>query len=199
MPVSRAPIAAWDNSTRGLDSASALEFVRALRISASLAGSCHSVAIYQASQAIYDVFDKVVVLYEGREIYFGPCHQAAQYFTTMGWHNPPRQTTSDFLTSVTNPQERRARQGMEHVVPRTPVEFERYWKTSPEYVALQREIAEYDSEYPIGGHAQRRLEKSKRAQQASHVRPKSPYIISIPMQLKICIKRAYQRYVVFIA
>lgn len=49
------PIQCWDNSTRGLDSATALEFVKTLKLSTSLGGSTAIVAIYQASQAIYDV------------------------------------------------------------------------------------------------------------------------------------------------
>lgn len=52
-------------------------------------GSAHAVAIYQASQAIYEEFDKAVVLYEGREIYFGPTAEAKSYFEEMGWHCPP--------------------------------------------------------------------------------------------------------------
>ncbi|OQD90039.1 hypothetical protein PENANT_c002G09456 [Penicillium antarcticum] len=193
MALARAPIAAWDNSTRGLDAASALEFVKALRISADLIGSCHAVATYQASQAIYDVFDKVLVLYEGRQIYYGSCTEAEKYFTSMGWVNPPRQTTGDFLTSITNPQERKARSDMEDRVPRTPQEFEQYWKRSPEYTALLKEISQYEAEYPLGGCGERDLAAAKHSQQAKHVRPQSPYIISIPMQLKLCTKRAYQR------
>lgn len=194
-PVARAPLATWDNSTRGLDAASALEFVKALRNASDLTGSCHAVATYQASQAIYDVFDKVIVLYGGREIYFGPCSQAERYFTTMGWVNPPRQTTGDFLTSVTNPQERVAREGMEDALPRTPEEFESYWKRSPEYAALQKEMKKYEIEYPLGGRGEEEVAAGKLREQAKHVRPKSPYLISVPMQLKLCIKRAYQRYV----
>lgn len=194
--MARASIAAWDNSTRGLDSASALEFVKALRISSTLARNCHAVAIYQASQAIYDVFDKVIVLYEGRGIYFGPCNHAEEYFTEMGWYNPPRQTTGDFLTSVTNPRERVARPGMENRVPRTPEEFERFWKRSPEYDALKKEISQYEEEFPVGDRAVKALEQTKHMQQARHVRRKSPYIISIPMQLRLCMKRAYQRSVI---
>lgn len=49
------PLQCWDNSTRGLDSATALEFVKTLRISTKLGGSTAVVAIYQASQNIYDV------------------------------------------------------------------------------------------------------------------------------------------------
>jgi hypothetical protein len=49
------PLQCWDNSTRGLDSATALEFVRTLRTSTKYSGSTAIVAIYQAGQAIYDV------------------------------------------------------------------------------------------------------------------------------------------------
>ena len=62
------PLQCWDNSTRGLDSATALEFVRTLRLSTDITGSTACVAIYQASQSIYDIFDKVVLLYEGRQV-----------------------------------------------------------------------------------------------------------------------------------
>jgi ABC-type multidrug transport system ATPase subunit len=193
--VSGAPVGAWDNSTRGLDSASALEFAKALRISANLTGSCHAVAIYQASQAIYDVFDKVIVLYEGREIFFGPCGAARDYFIDMGWECPPRQTTGDFLTSVTNVQERKAREGMENRVPRTPDEFEAYWKKSSQCGTLAKDIAQYRKEYPLGGSAGQDFDETKRLRQAKHVRPKSPYVISIPMQVRLCVKRAYQQYI----
>ncbi|KAJ5180646.1 hypothetical protein N7492_003856 [Penicillium capsulatum] len=191
--VSGAPVGAWDNSTRGLDSASALEFVKSLRVSANLTGSCHAVAIYQASQAIYDVFNKVIVLYEGRQIFFGPCNAAKGYFEEMGWECPPRQTVGDFLTSVTNSQERKAREGMNNKVPRTPDDFERYWKNSPHYAMLQKEISRYREEYPLGGAAGQDFNDMKRQRQAKHVRPKSPYVISIPMQVRLCVKRAYQR------
>ncbi|KAJ5391521.1 hypothetical protein N7509_007011 [Penicillium cosmopolitanum] len=185
--VAGAPVGAWDNSTRGLDSASALEFAKALRVSANLTGSSHAVAIYQASQAIYDVFNKVIVLYEGREIFFGPCNKAKEYFIEMGWDCPSRQTVGDFLTSVTNPQERKAREGMDNQVPRTPTISNNIGRK------LKKEILEYCEEYPVGGEAEKDFDATKRLRQAKHVRPKSPYVISIPMQVKLCVKRAYQR------
>lgn len=66
------PLQCWDNSTRGLDSATALEFVKTLRLSTDITGSTACVAIYQASQSIYDIFDKVVLLYEGRQVRIFP-------------------------------------------------------------------------------------------------------------------------------
>jgi ATP-binding cassette subfamily G (WHITE) protein 2 (PDR) len=193
MALATSPIAAWDNSTRGLDAATALEFTKSLRMSANLLGAVHLVAIYQASQAIYDVFDKVVVLYEGRQVYFGPCDEAKEYFIQMGWECPSRQTTGDFLTSVTNPLERKVREGYESIVPRTPKEFERYWKESVHYKALKQEAKAHEEEFPEGGKTLQEYKQSRKEIQAKHVRPESPYMVSIPMQVKYCTRRAYQR------
>lgn len=49
------PLQCWDNSTRGLDSANAIEFCRTLRTQADVMGCTSCVAIYQAPQAAYDV------------------------------------------------------------------------------------------------------------------------------------------------
>lgn len=195
MVLAGSPLTAWDNSTRGLDSATALKFVQALRMSSDMGGQANAVAIYQASQAIYDLFDKATVLYEGRQIYFGSAADAKRYFEKQGWECPPRQTTGDYLTSITNPQERKAKEGMENKVPRTPEDFERAWRQSPEYAALQTELDEYDKEFSGEAHDQSvaTMREQKRFRQAKHTRPKSPYLISPWMQVKINTKRAYQR------
>ncbi|KAH6876732.1 ABC-2 type transporter-domain-containing protein [Thelonectria olida] len=197
MVLAGSPITAWDNSTRGLDSATAFAFVRALRIASDLADSVSAVAIYQASQSIYDLFDKVTLLYEGRQVYFGPVADAKAYFERQGWYCPQRQTTGDFLTAVTNPSERKARKGMENKVPRTAEDFERYWRESPEYALLQTEIAEYEAQYLGEGQDQdqqiNNLREHKSLQQVKRTRSGSPYLISVPMQIKLNTVRAYQR------
>lgn len=194
MLLAGAPFAAWDNSTRGLDSATALKFVKALRVGSDLAGGAAAVAIYQASQSVYDQFDKAAVLYEGRQIYFGPASEAKAYFERQGWYCPPRQTAGDFLTAVTNPDERKPREGMENKVPRTPEDFEKYWRDSPEYKALLEEIKDFEAENPVNEHGTlETLRQQKNYIQAKHARPKSPYLISVPMQIKLNTRRAYQR------
>ncbi|KAK2027777.1 ABC-2 type transporter [Colletotrichum zoysiae] len=170
MMLAGSPMCAWDNSTRGLDSATALKFVKSLRLASDFTGSAHAVAIYQASQAIYDLFDKAVVLYEGRQIYFGPAGAAKSYFERMGWECPRRQTTGDFLTSITNPSERKARPGLENQVPRTPEDFEAYWRQSPEFRALRQEIDQHTKDHPIDSHGQAlsELRQLKNDRQAKH-------------------------------
>jgi ATP-binding cassette subfamily G (WHITE) protein 2 (PDR) len=186
------PIGTWDNSTRGLDSATALSFVNCLKLSADLLGTTHAVAIYQASQAIFDIFDRVIVLYEGREIFFGPTNMAKAYFEEMGWLCPPRQTTGDFCTSVTNHQERKPRPGFEKKVPRTPEDFETYWRTSQAYNLLHKEIEEYNNN-PINALYAEKFRAAHEASQSSKIRGRSSYRVNVLMQVKICIKRAYQR------
>ncbi|KAM6506920.1 hypothetical protein FALCPG4_018738 [Fusarium falciforme] len=195
MILSGSPFSAWDNSTRGLDSATALKFVQALRMASDLGELSSAVAIYQASQAIYDLFDKAVVLYEGRQIYFGPAQEAKAFFEKQGWHCPARQTTGDFLTSVTNPGERKPLPGMENKVPRTPEDFEAYWRSSPEFQSLQKEVEAYETEHVVdrAGESFAVLREQKMLRQSKHARPSSPYTISILMQVSLCTKRAYQR------
>lgn len=146
MMLAESPTACWDNSTRGLDAATALEFAKALQISSRVAGISHTVAIYQASQAIYEVFNKVSALDDGRQIFFGSTKIAKRFFEEMGWYSSPRQTTADFLTSVTNPRGRKAREGYEKKVPRTAEEFQRYWKQSPEFASLREGMHRSQSE-----------------------------------------------------
>lgn len=53
--LAQSPIQCWDNSTRGLDSATALKFVQTLRLAADINSTATVVALYQASQESYEV------------------------------------------------------------------------------------------------------------------------------------------------
>ena len=97
--AARSLLGCWDNSTRGLDASTALEFGRALRIATDMAQITTVAAIYQASENIYQLFDKVCVIGEGRMFYFGPSQSARKYFEDLGYYADSRQTTSDFLVS----------------------------------------------------------------------------------------------------
>ncbi|KAF2434531.1 hypothetical protein EJ08DRAFT_646484 [Tothia fuscella] len=191
--LSGAALQCWDNSTRGLDSANAIEFCKTLRMSADIINTTACVAIYQAPQSAYDIFDKVIVLYEGFQIFFGKCDEARHYFEGMGFDCPSRQTTADFLTSMTSPAERVVRSGWSDRVPRTAQEFARRWKESPKRKTLMSEIDEYDQKYVVGGEYRDKFIESRRAQQAKHQRVKSPYTLSYVQQIKLCLWRGFQR------
>jgi ATP-binding cassette subfamily G (WHITE) protein 2 (PDR) len=191
--LSGAPLQCWDNSTRGLDSANAVEFCKTLRLQTEMSDTTALVSIYQAPQAAYDIFDKAVVLYEGRQIYFGSAKTAKQYFIDLGFECPPRQTVPDFLTSMTSPQERIIRKGFEDRAPRTPDEFAAAWKASVANAQLQREIEEYKNSFPINGPEAEEFRANRRAAQAKSQRKNSPYTLSYWQQIKLCVWRGFKR------
>lgn len=164
-----APLQCWDNSTRGLDSANAIEFCKNLRLNADYMDVSSVVAIYQAPQSAYDLFDKVSVLYEGEQIFFGKCTEAKKFFIDMGFHCPSQQTVPDFLTSLTSASERTPREGFEGKVPTTPQEFAAAWKKSDMYAQLQEQIAQFEQKYPIHGENYDKFLESRRAQQSKHL------------------------------
>ncbi|KAI5906338.1 Multidrug resistance protein CDR1, partial [Candida parapsilosis] len=79
-------------------------------------------------------------------------------------------TTADFLTSLSNPSERKPRPGFENKVPRTAEEFEARWKNSPEYAALIEEIDEYFAECD-NLNTKQLYHESHTARQSDHIRP----------------------------
>ncbi|KAG7666000.1 CDR3 [[Candida] subhashii] len=182
----------WDNSTRGLDAATALEFISSLKTSASILNDTPLIAIYQCSQDAFDLFDKVIVLYEGYQIFFGSASRAAQYFKRMGFACSERQTIPDFLTSITNPAERFVRPGYEKLVPTTPKEFYRCWRRSPEREALLEEIDDY-LENCETFETKKKVYEAKKAKQSKHAMSRSPYVVSLSKQVRYIIRREYQR------
>ncbi|CAR28267.1 ZYRO0D17710p [Zygosaccharomyces rouxii] len=182
----------WDNATRGLDSATALEFVRALKTQASLMDSASAVAIYQCSQEAFELFNKVSVLYDGYQIFFGPSGEAKQYFEDMGYHCPSRQTTADFLTAVTSPAERTVREDYKEkgiAVPQTAHEMREHWVNSPNYRTLMQQIEEEKNKDSNLGS----LKEAHVAKQARRARPSSPYTVSYFQQVRYLLIRDWWR------
>lgn len=84
----------------------------------------------------------------------------------MGFKCPGRQTTADFLTSLTSPLERVVRSGFEGQVPRTADEFAAAWRGSREHAQLIVDIEDYYDEFPVGGDSVNTFENSRRVQKA---------------------------------
>ncbi|KAK9472159.1 ABC-2 type transporter-domain-containing protein [Dipodascopsis tothii] len=190
--AARPVMVSWDNATRGLDASTALEYAQAIRASTNLMQNVALVAIYQAGENIYKLFDKVTVLYLGRQVFFGPAQRARAYFEEMGWQCPPRQTTAEFLTAVTDPNGRFVKPGFESKVPRTAAEFEAYWRNSSDYQALMDEIENF--EQTTDGQATfSKFAASAHQDKMKRMSAESSYTISYYHQLVACLKRGGQR------
>ncbi|GKZ28499.1 hypothetical protein AbraIFM66950_008357 [Aspergillus brasiliensis] len=136
----QSPVQCWDQSTRGLDASSALDFAKHLRRTADEQRKTVFATLYQAGNAIYDQFDKVMVIAGGHVIFYGPRHLARPYFEEMGFVCRRGANIADFLTAVTVPTERTVRAGYEEKIPKSVVEFAARYKESSVYQAMIEDI-----------------------------------------------------------
>ncbi|PWN28796.1 hypothetical protein BDZ90DRAFT_230805 [Jaminaea rosea] len=185
-----ASVMAWDNSTRGLDASTALDYARSLRVITDVGQRTTMATLYQVSESIYDLFDRVSVIDEGLCIYYGPRDQARRYFEELGYYSPPRQTTSDFVCAVTDPNQVIFREGFEKKAPRTAEERESAWKSSQLYKDLLAEVDQYET--AVKNNEVREAENLKervRAKKNKGVRHSSPYTVNYWDQVKACMYR----------
>lgn len=78
--------------------------------------------LYQAGNGIYDLFDQVLLLDTGKQIYYGPREQARPFMESLGFEYTPGANVADMLTGVTVPKERVVRSGWENKFPRNAEE-----------------------------------------------------------------------------
>ncbi|CEL04031.1 Putative ABC multidrug transporter [Aspergillus calidoustus] len=188
--ATRASVFCWDNSTRGLDASTALEWTRGIRALTDVLGLSTIVTLYQAGNGIYDLFDKVLVLDEGKQIYYGPMTQARPYMEALGFVCREGSNVADFLTGVTVPTERKIRPGFEARFPRNAdAMLEEYNKS----VVKSNMVREYD--YPDSETAKRCTEDFKVSvaeERAKQLPKNSPFTVDFIHQVKACINRQYQ-------
>lgn len=167
--VTKASTQCWDNSTKGLDASTASEYVQSLRSLTNMAHASTLVALYQASENLYRQFDKVVLIEDGRCAYFGRAEHARAYFEGLGFECPPRWTTPDFLTSVSDPNARRVKKGWEDRIPRSAVDFQQAYRNSPDYKQNVRDIEDFEKQ--VQSQEAEREEARKRAPKKNYTAP----------------------------
>lgn len=181
--ITRASVQGWDNSSKGLDASTALEYVRSIRAMTNMADTSTAVSLYQAGESLYQLVDKVLLIDEGKCLYFGPAESAKQYFLNLGFDCPERWTTPDFLTSVSDKYERSVRSGWEDRIPRSADEFTVTYRSSEVYRKNIQDIDEFE------GSLQRQM-----AERSAHESKKATdknYTLPFHKQVMACTKRQF--------
>ncbi|SCZ91281.1 BZ3500_MvSof-1268-A1-R1_Chr1-2g01305 [Microbotryum saponariae] len=193
MMVGRASVTCWDNSTRGLDASTALDYAKSLRILTDIFGTATLVTLYQAGEGIVEQFDKILLIDEGREVYFGPAKEARAYMVSLGYKDQPRSTTADFLTGCTDPNERQLADGRdESNVPSTPEQLEQAFKKSEIHARMKREREAFNYEVE---QEKARLDDFRQAvltDKHRGVRKTSPYTVSLLSQVRALAVRQFE-------
>ncbi|RDW72004.1 putative ATP-binding multidrug cassette transport protein [Coleophoma crateriformis] len=190
--ATKSTVVAWDNSTRGLDASTALDYANSLRVMTDISNRTTLVTLYQAGEGIYKLMDKVLVIDDGRMIFQGRANEAKAYFENLGYHCPDRQTTADFLTACCDPVERRFRPGFHGPIPKGPVELEKAFRESESYRKVLSDIADYEKMLQDTDHADaREFKQSVRETKSKTVSKRSSYTVSFARQVLACTKREF--------
>lgn len=190
--ATKSTVVAWDNSTRGLDASTALDYANSLRVMTDISNRTTLVTLYQAGEGIYELCDKVLVIDEGRMMYQGPAKEAKAYFEGLGYYCPDRMTTADFLTACTDPGERRFRDDFEGPIPKGSVELEKAFLESSAYQHVLEDVAAYERELEETDHAAaQEFKQAVRESKSRTVSKRSSYTVSFVRQVLACTKREF--------
>ena len=148
---------------------------------------------YQAGEGIYEQFDKVMVIDQGRQVYFGPPSEARKYFENLGYKPLPRQSTADYLTGCTDPNERQFAVGRSsNDVPTSPEELEEVFSKSPLAAAMQDDLEKYKLAMQTEKEDQEAFRAAVLADKKRGVSKKSPYTVGFIAQVKALAIRQFQ-------
>lgn len=201
--TSNSSVNAWDGSTRGLDASSALDYIRSLRIMTDTCDRAMIVSLYQASDAIYKLMDKVMLIDEGRMVYQGPAKSAEGYFNALGYRRLEGQTMSDFLTSVTSMSAECTQNGDDTSTPRGAENLEKVFRSSQAFKHVDEEIRLYEADHPALSEGSWCSEKPKnknnptfstiedgfRQRKSKYMSAQSSYNTSFLRQVSLCARR----------
>lgn len=192
MLVTNACILSWDNSTRGLDASTALDFIKCLRVQTDLYRTSTFVSLYQASENIYKLFDKVLLIDQGRQVYLGPASEARSYFEALGFLPRPRVTTPDYITGCTDEFEREYQEGRSASnAPHSPATLEAAFKASKFSKVLEQEMAAYRSSLTLEMDKYRDFQIAVREQKRRGTPKKSVYSVGFHQQIWALMKRQF--------
>ena len=100
--ISNPTVLFMDEPTSGLDSFQAQSIMESMKALASNGRLVISV-IHQPRSSIFDMFDRLLLLSEGRTIYLGKASEAVKHFETAGHPCPEFFNPSDFFLDVLSP------------------------------------------------------------------------------------------------
>jgi ATP-binding cassette subfamily G (WHITE) protein 2 (SNQ2) len=126
------------------------------------------------------------VIDEGRQIFFGPVAEARQYFLSLGFRDLPRQTTADYLTGCTDPNERQYADGRSaNDVPSTPEHLEQAFRESKYWKIMEQARAALHEEHQDPA-VRDGFVAAVKDTKGRFVSRKSPYTASFFTQVRAC-------------
>ncbi|XP_047941583.1 pleiotropic drug resistance protein 3-like isoform X2 [Salvia hispanica] len=94
-----------DEISNGLDSSTAYQIVSFLQQLCHATDATIIVSLLQPAPEIYDLFDDIIFMAEGKIVYHGPRDEVLEFFDTCGFKCPGRKEVACFLQEVIAPKD----------------------------------------------------------------------------------------------
>ncbi|KAF2870169.1 ATP-binding cassette transporter-like protein [Massariosphaeria phaeospora] len=91
-----------DEPTSGLDSAASFEVINFIKIIAKRNGIIVIASIHQPSTATFELFDRLLLLSQGKVAYNGAVSNVKDYFANLGLHMPLYVNPAEFIIQLVN-------------------------------------------------------------------------------------------------
>lgn len=91
-----------DEISTGLDSSTTFQIVSCLQQLVHIAECTMVVSLLQPAPEVFDLFDDIILMSEGKIVYHGPRNDVLEFFEDCGFKCPERKGIADFLQEVTS-------------------------------------------------------------------------------------------------
>ncbi|OWZ17807.1 Pleiotropic drug resistance protein transporter [Phytophthora megakarya] len=95
-----------DEISTGLDSAATFDIISTQRSLAKAFNKTVVISLLQPSPEVFELFDEVLLLNDGYEMYHGPRAEVVNYFEDKGFKCPPNRDVADFLMDLGTDKQR---------------------------------------------------------------------------------------------
>jgi ABC-type multidrug transport system ATPase subunit len=89
-----------DEISNGLDSSTTFQIINCFQQLASITECTMLISLLQPTPEVFDLFEDLILIAEGKIIYHGPRNEARYFFEECGFRCPERKGVADFLQEV---------------------------------------------------------------------------------------------------
>jgi len=128
-----------DEISTGLDSQTTFEIIRSFRLIADNFRSTMILSLLQPPPEVFNLFDDVALLWDGRVVYHGPTDNVVAHLEAIGYGMPARKDVSDYLIEICSAV------GGDYATssnaPATPQALEDAWRATPGHAVVAARLA----------------------------------------------------------
>jgi hypothetical protein len=96
-----------DEISNGLDSSTTFQIIKCFQQLAKINECTMLISLLQPTPEVFDLFDDLILMAEGKIIYHGPRNEAHNFFEGCGFRCPERKGMADFLQEVLSRKDQR--------------------------------------------------------------------------------------------